>query len=110
MDRHSYEDESLAPLINEHFVAVKVDRDERPEVDSRYQAAVQAVSGQGGWPLTAVLTPDGRPFFGGTYFPRHDRYGRPGIERLLLTMWDAWKSRREGGRGAAKKTLPAHQP
>jgi uncharacterized protein len=76
-------------------VAVKVDRDERPDVDSRYQAAVQSISGQGGWPLTAVLTPDGRPFFGGTYFPRHDRYGRPGIERLLLTMADAWQSRRD---------------
>lgn len=95
MDRESYEDETLAPLINEHFVAVKVDRDERPDVDSRYQAAVQAVSGQGGWPLTAILTPDGRPFFGGTYFPRHDRYGRPGIERLLLTMSEAWKTKRE---------------
>jgi hypothetical protein len=95
MDRESYEDESLAPLVNDRFVAVKVDRDERPDVDSRYQAAVQAVSGQGGWPLTAILTPDGRPFFGGTYFPRHDRYGRPGIERLLLTMADAWKTKRE---------------
>ena len=94
MDRESYEDETLAPLINQHFVAVKVDRDERPDVDSRYQAAVQSISGQGGWPLTAILTPDGRPFFGGTYFPRHDRYGRPGIERLLLTMSDAWKSKR----------------
>src|ERR1700722_9234821 len=95
MDRESYEDATLAPLINERFVAVKVDRDERPDVDSRYQAAVQSISGQGGWPLTAVLTPDGRPFFGGTYFPRHDRYGRPGIERLLLTMADAWHSRRD---------------
>jgi uncharacterized protein len=95
MDRESYEDATLAPLINERFVAVKVDRDERPDVDSRYQAAVQSISGQGGWPLTAMLTPDGRPFFGGTYFPRHDRYGRPGIERLLLTMADAWQSRRD---------------
>jgi hypothetical protein len=95
MDRESYEDETLAPLINERFVAVKVDRDERPDVDSRYQAAVQSISGQGGWPLTAILTPDGRPFFGGTYFPRHDRYGRPGIERLLLTMSDVWKSKRD---------------
>src|ERR1700733_121279 len=95
MDRESYEDATLAPLINERFVAVKVDRDERPDVDSRYQAAVQSISGQGGWPLTAVLPPDGRPFFGGTYFPRHDRYGRPGIERLLLTMADAWHSRRD---------------
>ena len=107
MDRESYEDETLAPLINERFVAVKVDRDERPDVDSRYQAAVQAVSGQGGWPLTAVLTPDGRPFFGGTYFPRHDRYGRPGIERLLLTMSDAWRSKRDEVLESANSILAA---
>jgi uncharacterized protein len=107
MDRESYEDETLAPLINEHFVAVKVDRDERPDVDSRYQAAVQAVSGQGGWPLTAVLTPDGRPFFGGTYFPRHDRYGRPGIERVLLAMSDAWQSKRSDVLESAESILAA---
>jgi uncharacterized protein YyaL (SSP411 family) len=95
MDRESYEDAGLAAVINEHFVAVKVDRDERPDVDARYQAAVQAISGQGGWPLTAILTPDGRPFFGGTYFPREDRYGRPGFERVLLTMAQAWKTRRD---------------
>ncbi|WP_446743200.1 thioredoxin domain-containing protein [Silvibacterium acidisoli] len=94
MDRESYEDPSLAKVINEHFVAVKVDRDERPDVDSRYQAAVSAISGQAGWPLTAILTPDGRPYFGGTYFPREDRYGRPGFERVLLTMADVWKTRR----------------
>lgn len=95
MDRESYEDETLAKTINEHFVAIKVDRDERPDVDARYQAAVQAISGQGGWPLTAILTPDGRPFFAGTYFPREDRYGRPGFERVLLTLADAWKTRRD---------------
>src|SRR5215813_7284016 len=94
MDRESYEDHSLAKVINEHFVAVKVDRDERPDVDSRYQAAVQAISGQGGWPLTAILTPDGKPFFGGTYFPRDDRYGRPGFERVLKTLADVWKTKR----------------
>jgi uncharacterized protein len=107
MDRESYEDATLAPLINERFVAVKVDRDERPDVDSRYQAAVQAISGQGGWPLTAVLTPDGRPFFGGTYFPRHDRYGRPGIERLLLTMSDAWRSQRDEVMESANSIIAA---
>ncbi len=73
MDRESYEDPQTADLINELFVAVKVDRDERPDVDARYQAAVAAISGQGGWPLTAFLTPDGRPYFGGTYFPPVDR-------------------------------------
>jgi uncharacterized protein len=94
MDRESYEDATLASTINEHFVAIKVDRDERPDVDARYQAAVQAIAGQGGWPLTAILTPDGRPFFAGTYFPREDRYGRPGFERVLLTLAQAWKTRR----------------
>src|ERR1700733_2038918 len=94
MDRESYEDPALAAVVNEHFIAIKVDRDERPDVDSRYQAAVASMSGQGGWPLTAVLTPEGKPFFGGTYFPREDRYGRPGFERVLRTMADVWKTRR----------------
>ncbi len=95
MDRESYEDAELAEVINQNFVAVKVDRDERPDVDARYQAGVSAISGQNGWPLTAVLTPEGKPFFGGTYFPREDRYGRPGFARVLLTMVDAWKNRRD---------------
>jgi hypothetical protein len=95
MDRESYEDPGLAEVINQNFIAVKVDRDERPDVDTRYQAAVGAISGQNGWPLTAVLTPEGKPFFGGTYFPRDDRYGRPGFERVLRSMVDAWKTRRE---------------
>ena len=94
MDRESYEDPRLAEVINENFIAVKVDRDERPDVDTRYQAAVAAISGQNGWPLTAVLTPQGQPFFGGTYFPREERYGRPGFERVLRSMVDAWKTRR----------------
>ena len=95
MDRESYEDPQLAEVINQNFIAVKVDRDERPDVDTRYQAAVSAISGQNGWPLTAVLTPQGQPFFGGTYFPRDERYGRPGFERVLRTMVDAWKTRRD---------------
>ena len=78
-----YEDAETARLINEHFIAVKVDRDERPDVDSRYQAAVAAISGQGGWPLTAFLTPEGKPFFGGTYFPPVDGHGRPGLRRRV---------------------------
>jgi uncharacterized protein YyaL (SSP411 family) len=107
MDRESYEDASLAKVINEHFVAVKVDRDERPDVDSRYQAAVQAMSGQGGWPLTAILTPDGKPFFGGTYFPRDDRYGRPGFERVLRTLADVWKTKRGDALETAGSVLAA---
>jgi uncharacterized protein YyaL (SSP411 family) len=93
MDRESYEDPAIAAIVNEHFVAVKVDRDERPDIDSRYQAAVQAVSGQGGWPLTAFLTPDGKPFYGGTYFPPNDGYGRPSFRRVLLSIANAYKEK-----------------
>ncbi len=107
MDRESYEDPDLAAIINERFVAIKVDRDERPDIDSRYQAAVSAISGQGGWPLTAFLTPDGRPFYGGTYFPKEDRYNRPGLVRVLLTMSDAWKQRREEVLESAESIMAA---
>ena len=93
MDRESYDDPAVAAIVNEHFVAVKVDRDERPDIDSRYQAAVQAVSGQGGWPLTAFLTPDGKPFYGGTYFPPQDGYGRPSFRRVLLSIAAAYKEK-----------------
>jgi uncharacterized protein YyaL (SSP411 family) len=94
MDRESYEDPQTAQIINDFFVAVKVDRDERPDVDTRYQAAVSAISGQGGWPLTAFLTPQGKPYFGGTYFPPEDRHGRPSFQRVLLTMAEAFMTRR----------------
>jgi uncharacterized protein YyaL (SSP411 family) len=94
MDRESYDDPEVAAIVNEHFIAVKVDRDERPDIDSRYQAAVQAVSGQGGWPLTAFLTPDGKPFYGGTYFPPQDGYGRPSFRRVLLSIANAYKEKR----------------
>ena len=93
MDRESYDDPAIAAIVNEHFIAVKVDRDERPDIDSRYQAAVQAVSGQGGWPLTAFLTPDGKPFYGGTYFPPNDGYGRPSFRRVLLSIANAYKEK-----------------
>lgn len=95
MDRESYENAETAKIINEHFIAVKVDRDERPDVDTRYQAAVASISGQGGWPLTAFLTPQGKPYFGGTYFPPDDRHGRPGLRRVLLTMAEAFHNRRD---------------
>lgn len=93
MDRESYDDPEIAAIVNQHFIAVKVDRDERPDIDSRYQAAVQAVSGQGGWPLTAFLTPDGKPFYGGTYFPPSDGYGRPSFRRVLLSIANAYKEK-----------------
>src|SRR2546423_1106787 len=90
MDRESYDDPEVAQIVNERFIAVKVDRDERPDIDSRYQVAVQAISGQGGWPLTGFLTPDGRPFYGGTYFPPNDHSGRPSFRRVLLAISDAY--------------------
>ncbi len=83
IDRESYENPQLAAIINQLFVPVKVDRDERPDVDARYQAAISALSGQGGWPLTGFLLPDGRPFYGGTYFPPEDAMGRPGFRRII---------------------------
>ena len=93
MDRESYEDPEVAGIVNERFIAIKVDRDERPDIDSRYQIAVQAISGQGGWPLTAFLTPNGKPFYGGTYFPPLDHYGRPSFRRVLLAISDAFREK-----------------
>ena len=90
MDRESYDNPEIAQIINERFIAVKVDRDERPDIDSRYQVAVSSISGQGGWPLTAFLTPEGKPFYGGTYFPPDDGYGRPSFKRVLLSIAAAY--------------------
>ena len=94
IDRESYENPEIAAIINELYIPVKVDRDERPDVDARYQSAISAISGQGGWPLTAFLTPDGKPFFGGTYFPPEDAMGRPGFKRILAAIADAFEKRR----------------
>jgi len=94
IDRESYENAEIAKIINEHFVAVKVDRDERPDVDSRYQSAVSAISGQGGWPLTGFLLSNGKPFWGGTYFPPEDQMGRPGFRRVLLAVADSYRNKR----------------
>ncbi len=93
MDRESYDNPEIAQIVNERFIAVKVDRDERPDIDSRYQVAVSSISGQGGWPLTAFLTPDGKPFYGGTYFPPDDHYGRPSFKRVLLAIADAYRDK-----------------
>jgi uncharacterized protein len=96
MDGESYEDAGTADVLNREFVCVKVDRDERPDVDARYQRAVQALSGQGGWPLTAFLTPEGEVFFGGTYFPPdHNPYGRPGFRSVLLEIARAFREERD---------------
>jgi uncharacterized protein YyaL (SSP411 family) len=107
MDRESYENPEIAALINEHYVAVKVDRDERPDVDARYQAAVSAITGQGGWPLTAFLTPDGHPYFGGTYIPPEDRFGRPGFGRVLTALAQVWHERRDEALETAASTMAA---
>ncbi|HUG41804.1 MAG TPA: thioredoxin domain-containing protein [Longimicrobiales bacterium] len=95
MDRESYEDADTAALINELYVPVKVDRDERPDVDARYQRAIQAISGQGGWPLTAFLTPEGEVFHGGTYFPPEEAHGRPSFRRVLREVARVWAEERE---------------
>jgi uncharacterized protein len=93
MDRESYDDPEVAKIVNDNFIAVKVDRDERPDIDTRYQVAVSALTGQGGWPLTAFLTPDGKPFYGGTYFPPQDHYGRPSFRRVLLSIAQAYREK-----------------
>jgi uncharacterized protein YyaL (SSP411 family) len=107
MDRESYENPEIAQIINEKFIAVKVDRDERPDVDARYQAAVSAITGQGGWPLTVFLTPDGRPYFGGTYIPPDDRYGRPGFPRVLEALAQVWHERRDEALETAASAMAA---
>ena len=94
MERESFEDPEIAALMNRHFVSVKVDREERPDVDQIYMQAVQSMTGHGGWPMTCFLTPDARPFYGGTYFPPVDRHGLPGFPRLLQGLADAWATRR----------------
>lgn len=98
MERESFENEEIADTMNRHFVSIKVDREERPDIDGIYMQAVQALTRQGGWPMTVFLTPDARPFYGGTYFPPRDRqYGRqtvPGFQRILLTMADLYANQR----------------
>ncbi|HXW16141.1 MAG TPA: thioredoxin domain-containing protein [Terriglobia bacterium] len=107
MDRESYENAEVARVINESFIPIKVDRDERPDIDSRYQVAVSALTGQGGWPLTAFLTPDGKPFFGGTYFPPDDRGGRPGMRRLLEAVAHNYRTERDKIQQSAAKIAEA---
>ena len=94
MERESFEHPDTAALMNEHFVSIKVDREERPDLDDVYMAAVQAMTGSGGWPMSVFLTPDLRPFFGGTYFPPEDRHGMAGFPRVLTSVSDAYRSRR----------------
>jgi uncharacterized protein len=95
MERESFEDERTAAFLNANFVAIKVDREERPDLDAIYMDAVQSMTGQGGWPLSAFLTPDGRPFFAGTYFPKEPRQGMPSFRQVLEGIAEAWHQRRD---------------
>lgn len=95
MERESFENEPIAKLMNDHFINIKVDREERPDLDAIYMSAVQMMTGHGGWPMTVFLTPDGRPFYGGTYFPPDDRHGLPGFPRLLIAVAEGYRDRRD---------------
>ncbi len=120
MERESFEDERTAALMNEHFVSIKVDREERPDLDAIYMDAAQALSGSGGWPLTAFLTPTGEPFFAGTYFPPVPRHGLPSFRQVLGGIAEAWQERREevvehGAQisahiGKVGQLAPSHEP
>ncbi|MCK5370424.1 MAG: thioredoxin domain-containing protein, partial [Cyclobacteriaceae bacterium] len=92
MAHESFEDDETAVLMNEHFVNIKVDREERPDLDSIYMSAVTAMTGSGGWPMTVFLTPEGRPFYSGTYFPKEPRYGMPSFRQILTGVADAWEN------------------
>ena len=102
MEQESFENEEIAELLNREYICVKVDREERPDVDAVYMSVCQAMNGQGGWPLTILMAPDGKPFFSGTYFPPHARYGSPGLEELLTAAAGQWRRRKKasGKRGA----------
>jgi uncharacterized protein YyaL (SSP411 family) len=96
MERESFENEPIAEVMNEHFICIKVDREERPDVDDIYMAAVQAMTGGGGWPMSVFLEPQSlKPFFAGTYFPPEDRYGRPGFGSVLMQVAGYWAQQRE---------------
>ncbi|NYE58424.1 thioredoxin domain-containing protein [Carboxydothermus ferrireducens] len=95
MEQESFEDEEVADLLNKHFVAIKVDREERPDVDQIYMTACQAMTGQGGWPLTIIMTPEKKPFFAGTYFPKRSKWGRPGLMEILTEIAKLWETDRE---------------
>ncbi len=116
MERESFEDESLGAYLNEHFVSIKVDREERPDVDKIYMTFVQLTTGGGGWPLNVFLTPDLKPFYGGTYFPPEPKHGRPSFRMLLERIVDLWKTRRSDIASSASelvdrlKTASVHEP
>ena len=95
MEHESFEDAEVAALINEHCIPVKVDREERPDIDEVYMQVTQAITGSGGWPMTVMMTPDKHPFFAGTYFPKESLAGRPGIKMVVTELHKAWTERRD---------------
>src|SRR5262245_36457177 len=95
MEHESFENEPIARYLNEHFVSIKVDREERPDLDQIYMNAVQILTGRGGWPMSVFLTPELKPFYGGTYWPPTPKMGMPGFEQVLIAVVDAWRNRRE---------------
>jgi hypothetical protein len=107
MERESFENESIAGFLNEHFVSIKVDREERPDVDSIYMQAVQLMTNHGGWPMSVFLTPDAQPFYAGTYFPPADRHGMPGFPRVLTQLADAYRTRRDEVLSASREVTEA---
>src|SRR5688572_28668651 len=107
MEHESFEDASTAALMNEHFVNVKVDREERPDLDAVYMEAVVALSGHGGWPMTVFLTPEGEPFYGGTYYPPEPRHGLPSFRQVLDGVAEAWRERRGDLTTAAAQLVDA---
>jgi hypothetical protein len=107
MERESFEDPETAALMNERFVSIKVDREERPDLDAIYMDAVQAMTGHGGWPLTAFLTPDGKPFYAGTYFPNEDRHGLPSFRKVLKAIAETWEGRRHEAEEQAGRVVQA---
>ncbi|MBI3083848.1 MAG: thioredoxin domain-containing protein [Candidatus Omnitrophica bacterium] len=109
MEQESFDNPDVAKLMNETVVAIKVDREERPDIDAIYMNAVQAMTGSGGWPMSVFLTPDGQPFWGGTYFPAEDRWGRPGFKTVLRSISDAWKTKRQDILRSSKQLTQAIQ-
>src|SRR5262245_63403726 len=107
MERESFEDDGTAALMNRHFVSIKVDREERPDLDAIYMDAVQAMTGGGGWPLTAFLTPEGRPFYAGTYFPNEARHGLPAFGSVLEAVAEAWEHRRSEAESQSARVTQA---
>src|SRR5215217_11362 len=105
MERESFENPEIAAMMNALFVNVKVDREERPDLDGIYMQAVQAMTGQGGWPLNVFVDPDGVPFFGGTYFPPQGAHGMPRFRQVLQAVADAWRTKRDESRSAAPRTV-----